>query len=509
MPDSAWHNNFAEFTELVLERWFSPRKRPRDAPESGISDAPCYILRINADWLPDVIGALAVLDQQDAWLGDDDAIYRARSEVNKLIAQLERCCCDMKALRQKPGNRAILQYQDCDDVWHDAFDYAFLRPVTAQDIRTQDDVGQYNHDIYNTYNFDTVENIWEQANEFGDDIRNTVLCFAISVIIRAICAGAVTAIQDSGDESYNRYTSIVLTVSGAAAAGFAVVAAVTGGFALGILAAAEGLSVALAAIDLLLIEGPEPEDYAYLQDEAAQNNVACNVYAQLHDTTIEFDDWQAAFEDNPFDAGSNEDKILTIAQSAVNSIQVFLALIDAMGKAWNAADAGIALPCPCEEWCYNFDFTDDNEYWDASADWTQGHYIASTGWSTNDEFHNNAGRRAVRIEVSAAITTITKFSMTYNYTKGTIAADYTAFFLEINGVRVLEKRYSQMVNGNGQTIEWEGNQNTDGNGIIRVFLSASLDTSSPYTYSGSALITNIETQGNGFSPFSGSNCVPD
>lgn len=67
--------------------YFAPRPAG-DIPAAGILDNPTYVLTINAEWLPHLLGALSVLDQADAWIGTENEIEQARSEVNALIVAI-------------------------------------------------------------------------------------------------------------------------------------------------------------------------------------------------------------------------------------------------------------------------------------------------------------------------------------------------------------------------------------------------------------------------------------
>lgn len=71
---------------------FAPRTEPKPIPEAAWNDAPLYCLQVNGEWLSHVIGALNVLDQPDAWLGDDDEIFAARQQVNEIILKLMENC---------------------------------------------------------------------------------------------------------------------------------------------------------------------------------------------------------------------------------------------------------------------------------------------------------------------------------------------------------------------------------------------------------------------------------
>lgn len=84
----------SDFTRSLTSteyKFVRPYFAPRPAgmiPSAGILDNPTYVLAINAEWLPHLLGALSVLDQSDAWQGTESEIEQARSEVNALITAI-------------------------------------------------------------------------------------------------------------------------------------------------------------------------------------------------------------------------------------------------------------------------------------------------------------------------------------------------------------------------------------------------------------------------------------
>lgn len=79
--------SLADYEQQFVNPNFAPRPQG-DIPSAGIQDAPTYTVQINAEWLPHVLGALAVLRQIDAWLGTENEIEDARSQVSALIAAI-------------------------------------------------------------------------------------------------------------------------------------------------------------------------------------------------------------------------------------------------------------------------------------------------------------------------------------------------------------------------------------------------------------------------------------
>lgn len=79
------------------ERLFAPRKEPLPTPVEGIADSPYVCVQINQKWISHIMGALEVLNVDDAWIGTENEIFNARQEVEKLMFALAGAgnCADM------------------------------------------------------------------------------------------------------------------------------------------------------------------------------------------------------------------------------------------------------------------------------------------------------------------------------------------------------------------------------------------------------------------------------
>lgn len=77
----------------IIAKEYAPRSFRGSFPVPGAqsTEAPTYCLKVNASWVGHVIGALMMMDQQDAWTDSSGAIEFARNEVRKLIASFEVC----------------------------------------------------------------------------------------------------------------------------------------------------------------------------------------------------------------------------------------------------------------------------------------------------------------------------------------------------------------------------------------------------------------------------------
>lgn len=92
--------------ELVLmRRFYAPRPYPAVIPTPGIFDEPLCCASFNQSWLSHVLGALAALDQPDAWLGTEAEIDAARDQITLLKHQLSVDCEGPMA------KKALLEYR--------------------------------------------------------------------------------------------------------------------------------------------------------------------------------------------------------------------------------------------------------------------------------------------------------------------------------------------------------------------------------------------------------------
>ena len=168
--------------------------------------------------------------------------------------------------------------------------------------------------------------------------------------------------------------------------------------------------------------------------------------------------------------------------------------------------------CECDDtWCYNFDFSASDGDWSqvTSGGYLNGSWPGAPGWVATDHVNTvqnpDTADRLIFIQIPLPARTVTKFTVTYDYTGGTYDTNtLRALFITLNGVDRGNIIRSAMVNGSSQTFEIEGSWGgiTD----MAVFLRSSRDISSPYTYSGAALIRSIQVEGTGDNPFGADNC---
>lgn len=168
--------------------------------------------------------------------------------------------------------------------------------------------------------------------------------------------------------------------------------------------------------------------------------------------------------------------------------------------------------CGCDdEWCYLFDFSLGDGDWSVVTEggYLNGSWPGAPGWVATDHVNTaitpDTADRAVYIGITLPSRVITKIIITYDFTGGVYNDNSTrALFVSINDTDKGNITRAGMVNGASQTFEINGS--FGGATEINVFLRSSRDQSSPYTYSGSALIRSIQVEGTGDNPFGSDNC---
>ena len=77
--------------DRLLKRPYAPIVGPVPIPQADIGDDPLRCLVGNADWMARLVGALAALEQPDAWAGTPEQRFGAVQNVKELLARLQPC----------------------------------------------------------------------------------------------------------------------------------------------------------------------------------------------------------------------------------------------------------------------------------------------------------------------------------------------------------------------------------------------------------------------------------
>lgn len=183
----------------------------------------------------------------------------------------------------------------------------------------------------------------------------------------------------------------------------------------------------------------------------------------------------------------------------------------------NAARTGYAGSrdcdsCPCDDnWCYYFDFSTGDLDWEVvtAGGYLNGSWPGSPGWTTTDTVNTStdpdSANRLVYIQQALAGTILTKIEMTYDFTGGFYdTTTLRALIFFVNGVDVRNIQRAAMMNGTSLVETWEGQ--IGGVNDVFLWIRPSRDISSPYSYSGSAVIRSVRLEGKGDNPFGVDNC---
>jgi hypothetical protein len=257
-----------------------------------------------------------------------------------------------------------------------------------------------------------------------------------------------------------------------------------------------------------LIADMIPEDFDDAFTEATWQDLLCILYCEMSaDGSFSITQWQTVKDRVVSDIGGYAGT--TWLHDTIN-------LMGAVGLT-NAARLGYGGSRDCSEcdctntWCYTFDFETTDGEWEryASAGVLFGQWDTGTGWIYTDDTNVQTGittaHRQLLILRGFDPTILTRVLVTYDYTGGTYDnTALTAFAVALDGGAVISLARSAMTNGDGQTAEWTnaGSEKSE----IRISLRSSRDITSPYSYSGNAVIKSVRIEGRGTNPFGESNC---
>jgi hypothetical protein len=366
------------------------RDHPRPAPESGIFDAPkACCIEINFLWRPHVLGALGALMQRDSWTGDDDEQFRATQEVEKFINRCLQDCeedCGVYALRQNPVNKCQLQQSlDGGATWTLAFDFSLCRNTVNDTIYVMNVNNTYNQLITNLTNqYDgTVESVAPETVYDSDPdetaLRDRALCYAITHAVDIICDMVIAGIEEQQGN-----TALAALAIGAGVAIFLGYTILTGG--LGAIAAfgaftTAGVTGAGAASALInwastVISNHSKEPF---EDLAARADVACCWYNALKGATVT----EAAFADSLTGCTftGNAQVIRDVIHDANQIEAQFLQFTQLFRQSIAAERAELLPPCPCESYCYLFEFRTANRSFSSSVHLPDdSEWVNTEGW---------------------------------------------------------------------------------------------------------------------------------
>lgn len=245
------------------------------------------------------------------------------------------CKNEMYELRDNPDDPCEVQQRHAlTEAWVQAFRKDNCADVSSIEytiyIQNQTII---QNEIYNRYdgvNPDSVHPDVPTDNYDGDgsDDRKTALCMALQSWVAGIAS----------DFSVKGKVSLGLA---AALVGF-------GWLIAGPLGAAVGAVVG-TALGLVSIEAINAAE-----DPSAINDVVCCMKGNLEGASINFAVWQNALTGCGFSGGSNSQILTDVVTAELASEKNWTVFLDALGRTWDLAQAGVDT-CPCEDnWSYAF-----------------------------------------------------------------------------------------------------------------------------------------------------------
>lgn len=421
---------------------------------------------------------------------DRNVIDRWKGNLAEKLLMIN--CGQSVLTRQNPLDYCQLQQSyDGGETWETVFDYSLCVGGEGTELyiiklNQTMIINQYRLDTYTGTNTsidpDAPTTNWDYA---GDAAGKAALCNAVLAYVQ---------------EAMLAYYNKLLISIGAAAVTAGVLGWITGGVGAivgGVVLL--GLGITIAAVQLAI------------NNREAMDAVICELTDQLEGRAATFAQWTDAINDINT-SGGDEATIKFVLQQGNTALANYLWFLAMIGEAKREVAGGIDN-CPCgDDFCYYFSFaTAGTEDWSVvtTGGYDNGIFSPGAGWAATDHVNTvanpDAAMRLVYIQRVLSPRTITKVTMTYNFTGGTYDSNaLNAIIIEINGVFVKTITRADAVNGTNLQVTWEGSIANVSN--IKLWVRSSRDISAPYTYSGIAAIIDCQVEGIGSNPFGSDNC---
>jgi hypothetical protein len=319
MPSTDKHDRQirAPWDTIVWGWRFAPRVQPLPAPTVGIFDEPCICLKLNAEWGSHFLGVIQALLEDDAWSGDENAVFAAQQQVEQFLAQFGGDMGCKTIFRQNPADTCQLEYStDNGDNWDLAFDYSQCQPPSnsSQDYVVYQDIQDTINNNNNTWNNNpTVNNFAPDTvydNTPEDENRNAALCYALDVLYDAISQVVVEQTENpDGKPIFQIVVGVVFAIGAAV---------ITGGVAIPASAAiiaglVGGVGAAVATLPFGLAAGITAGNFA-----DAKEAIQCCMFQALANATVLEADFQTSLNNCGFSPGTNENVRLLVVELLQN-----------------------------------------------------------------------------------------------------------------------------------------------------------------------------------------------
>lgn len=312
-------------------------------PATGIFDEPTRCYKINLEWASHIEGAIEVLADWTAWLGEDDERNIAVQQIRELLKGSSCVDCNqvLECLNQNP-------------------DWISLQSITVEHMAETTE--EFFAELETQYdgNPDSI-NPAIPVNEPALAREENALCYAIGAWVRLYCENKKVAIRQSSflSQAWNALQNAIEYAYGA-------ISNVTGFNVLDdLFACFVDNDTALAALD----------------DESAKSDVICCLYGELKDIALVENSLEGAINACLGSLVGTAHDLLCLMSNDLN-LQHVLNFFFIYGRSLDRQQSGEVLECECETWqqmYIEYDFTiSDWGFTSSSGTWQEG-----IGWVAN------------------------------------------------------------------------------------------------------------------------------
>lgn len=496
--------SFQEFNRALAIWNYTPVMRPMPVPGiSSLLEGELVCVTFSKALVPYLIGLLEIYRWSDKFSGSDEEKATAIKVFHDLIVALTEGNC--MRLRQNPANPCQLQQSwDGGTTWSLAFDYSLCRSQSSDPYVTRYVTSQQWQDWRNTTNLTQINQYapvttWVSAP--GDTpqltiARDQALCIACQDFgVMALAAVKAVKEQNAADQG-----AILTAVLG-------VLAALT---AAGVIVASAGTATPVilaigAAIAPALFNVIGAIDTAQLTN-ANGKKIGCCLYDYLKDKSVSLSEFQAAAAavcpDVP--PGVHDVVSLLLNNDAERARDQYHSFISLLGSYVGAGLVSALPDCLCDEWCYTFDFTQNDGGWSLIPGAEFGEYSGGAWRSTSGIESALYGNRGTYIQRTFTQTMVTEITFEFAFTSGLLGSGQAA-----NAITVVVNTSDGFIRRDNppsgfQTITLSGARLINSvQFIARTGIAPSGEMFDP---GGECVVSKVIMRGTGDNPFGQSNC---
>jgi hypothetical protein len=326
---------------IAAKDYFNPLRTQRlQPPAIGIFDEPTRCYKINLEWASHIEGAIEILADWTAWLGEDDERNIAVQQIRELLKGTVCVDCNdvLNCLNQNP-------------------DWIALQSITIENM--SETTAEFFAELETQY--DGNPNSINPAIPVTEpDLakEENALCFAIGAWVRLYCENKKVAIRQSSFLS-QAWNALQNAIEGA----YGVISNVTGFNLLD---------------DLFSCFVDNASALTALDDESAKTDIICCLYGELKDIALLENSLEGAINACLGSLVGTAHDLLCLISNDLN-LQHVLNFFYIYGRALDRQQSGEILECECESWDYSY-----IEYDFSISDWgftvEGGTHVPGTGF---------------------------------------------------------------------------------------------------------------------------------